>query len=570
MLSPIFLGLIAAAAVAIPIQLGVFIEAHFHSLLLSAPVFLLAATGIAMLMQRFVLDRTRGSRGFDGLPDIFIHIHSSANPDSALRWVARGLNSFLLTFFGGTVGPEGAAVEFAHATAIQMRAKASGRFEQRRRTDASVALAAGISAAFGAPFAGILVPIELGIGGPLRPAVVASLTAFAGVRLISTVFSSSGFLNFEGALNSFHFGWREAIGILVVALLSSLMAALLTYLIRYLQENFRDLFRVQVWMRTLTAGALLFFVAMIYKSGHMMPNLLVEKILWGRLPSSEFAILLLTQALSLGFVLAGFGTIGIFWPLFVIGSTAGAGVGHWVLNDIPGFAAAAGLTGAAAMWGGVLGTPLAAAIVVWELTGSVQGLAIAGFSALLSSFVVKFLKTPALVEKTLESRGVTLVDGRSGIILESILVRDAMVSDFETVHEHEPVSEIHSRLIRSKYPFLPVVTSGGIYKGLLTIDMIQDAWDAQEIAALKKNNSPLIKFLEAKDLLYRAGSAVAPTIRVSEKLSHTAGLFDESPCIPVLTDDNRVVGLLFVYNVRLAYDREVARRSLVENRKSDR
>jgi len=572
MISPILLGLIAAFAIVLPLELGTFLEARFPSVTLTAPLFLLAVTGIAMLMQRFVLDKTRGARGFDGLPDIFIHIHSSANPDSALRWAARGFNSLLLSLFGGTVGAEGAAAEFAHSAAIQTRAKASGRFEQRRRTDASVALAAGISAAFGAPFAGILVPIELGIGGPLRPAVVASLTAFVGVRFLNNLFSSGGgVFNFEGTLNTFHFGWREAIGILVIAIFSALLAALITYLIRYFQENLRDLFRTQVWMRTLTAGALLFFVAMIFKSGHAMPSLLLEKVLWGRLPVSEIGILLITQILSLSLVLSGFGTVGIFWPLFLIGSVAGAGVNHWMFNDIQGFAAAAGVAGAAALWGGVLGTPLAAAIVAWELTGSVQALAIAGVSAVLSSFIVKFLRTPALIEKTLESRGINLVDGRSGAILNSIMVKDAMVSDFETVHEHDPIAEIHTRLIRSKYPFLPVLTSQGNYKGLLTIDMIQEAWDAQEIAALSSSNSPLIKFLEAKDLLYRAGSSVAPTIRVSERLSQTAGLFDESPCIPVLSDDGRVVGLLFVYNVRLAYDREVARRSLVvESGKSER
>jgi hypothetical protein len=142
-------------------------------------------------------------------------------------------------------------------------------------------------------------------------------------------------------------------------------------------------------------------------------------------------------------------------------------------------------------------------------------------------------------------------------VLGAVAVRDAMVTDQEVLHEHEPISAIYPRLLKSRYPFLPVVNSQNVYVGLLTVDTIQEAWEKQSLTS----NAPLSNLLEAKDLLYRSG-VDAPTVKVNDRLSATHGLFDEVPCLPVLSEDRRVAGLLFIHHVRLAYDREVARRSL--------
>src|SRR6185437_2602269 len=84
---------------------------------------------------------------------------------------------FLLTLCGGIAGPEGAAVEISHALAMKLRARSARWFEQRRRTDAAMTLSAAVTAAFRAPFGGILLPIELGIGGRTLSSVISALTA---------------------------------------------------------------------------------------------------------------------------------------------------------------------------------------------------------------------------------------------------------------------------------------------------------------------------------------------------------------------------------------------------------
>ncbi|MGZ3709326.1 MAG: chloride channel protein, partial [Bdellovibrionota bacterium] len=525
-------------------------------------LLVLGIGALGMMLQRFILDRRPGSRAYDGLADLFIHIHSPSAPDSPLRWALRGTISFALAFFGGAAGPEGAAIEWAQALALRMRARSSRWFEARRRTDASSAISAGVAAAFGAPFAGLLLPVELGIGGRTLSSVTSALAAFLFVRLINTFASIEGF-DVSGALSGFNFqDWREWAASLALGALSGTVGAFIVRFVRYSQDSLLDLFQTQAWMRTMCGAILLFLVVLIYRQGHFPAPYLLEQVLWSKRSVGEVGILLFMGTLSLALVLSAFGTLGLLWPLFALGGFLGvlfyqAVLGNFV-GDLQGFNAAMGLAGAASLWGAVLGAPLSGALIAFEMTQNLHILFPVLIAALTARFVRGLLRTPSLVDKDLEARGIRLIEGRSAAVLDGISVSEAMITDHETVHEQEPVSELYSRLLKSRYPFMPVISAQGTYVGLLTVDMVQDAWQKQGPGT---SNSPLSKLLEAKDLLYRSGFQTR-TIKSNDRLSATGGLFEDIPCVPVLGGDNRVLGLLFVYHVRLAYDREVARRSL--------
>lgn len=68
------------------------------------------------------------------------------------------------------------------------------------------------------------------------------------------------------------------------------------------------------------------------------------------------------------------------------------------------------------------------------------------------------------------------------------------------------------------------------------------------------------KVVEAKDLVYQKG-VKTPVVPIESDLKSVIHYFDEFPCLPVVQGDQHLVGLLFVSDVRLAYDREVSRRS---------
>ena len=587
MIASILTGLFAAIVVAFPQILRNSSSPHLSSfsshLGWNAPIFILGVTALAMVLQRFFIDRKPGNRIYDGLADLFIHIHSLSSPDSASRWGMRGFLSFLLNLFGGTVGPEGAAVELTHGLEIGTRSSSSRWFEQRRRTDVATALAAGISAAFAAPFAAVLLTIELGIGGRTISAALSAIAAFFGIRLIGSAVSFGvpfdERLDMAAAVHGYRLGGsaepglatKEWLSIFLVTIGVGVASVVVIRFIRYCQESLLDLFQTETWMRTVAGGILLFLVIVVYKAGHAPSWHLLEQVLWSHLTSSEIILLCLTQLLTLALVLAAFGTVGFFWPLFVLGASlgflfqqTGAMVG---LVGGPGFSAVAALAGATALWGAILGAPLTGAVLAFEMTHNFNVLAPCFLAGIGAREVRRFLKTLPLLHKDLEARGLPLLDGRSATVLNSILVKDAMVTDHESVYEHEPISELHSRFLKSRHPFLPVVNRAGNYVGLLTIDMIQEGvfslpgrssnLEDQKLPA----DSPLSSLFEVKDLLYKTRRKI-PTVNASAALGATSRIFDQNPCVAVVGEDGRVLGLLFAYNVRVAYDREVARRAL--------
>jgi predicted transcriptional regulator len=156
-----------------------------------------------------------------------------------------------------------------------------------------------------------------------------------------------------------------------------------------------------------------------------------------------------------------------------------------------------------------------------------------------------------LITQQLIDRGLNLVEGRSSEILEAISVRDAMMTDMECVNEKQTLTELKVSVMRSKYSFLPVINGWGKFLGLLTIDQIQEA------VAHPTTNT----IIEAKDLLYKS-SFKTPLVRGSDSLKAVVGLFDEVPCIPVLSAEDQVMGLLFIYSVRQAYEKEATKQTV--------
>jgi CIC family chloride channel protein len=516
----------------------------------NAPVFILGVAVLAMLVRRYILDR-RVARGYDGVADLMIHVHSPTETDPPALWGFRGVLSFLLALFGNLVGSEGSAIELMHAFALRTRARSARWFEQRRRTDAAVTLAAGISAAFGAPFAAVLVPIELGLGGRAIAVVLASLIAFLVTRTLALwIPGSNAFIDSMDKVAQISQGtqletWKQWAAVLAITVAGGCLGVFVIRFIRYTRESLQDLFQTRAWMRTIVGGVLLFLVLLVYKGGDVY---VFDQLGLGRRSPSESGLVLCLLILQLSLVLSTFGSAGVFAPLIALGGFLGAIIDQTAFGSTTGFGTFAIFSGSAALWGAVLGAPLAGAILAFELTRNLNYLLpclIAGFGA---RQIALRLGTPSLLALDLAGRGLELIEGRSSQILGELSVRDAMATDHEAVHEQEPISELHARLARARYPFFPVVNSQGGYVGLLTADMVQEAWRAQS------------KLLEAKDILYRQGFKT-PVARSSDRLSSTAGYFDDLPCVPVLGEDKRVIGLLFVYSVRMVYDREAGRRS---------
>jgi CIC family chloride channel protein len=474
-------------------------------------------------------------------------IHSPFGQESKARWWIRGLISFLLTAFGGVAGSEGAAIEWTQAILMKLNAQSIQWFEQKRRTRVSMSLASGVSAAFSAPFAGAIFPIELGMGGRTLDVIVTSFSAWIALQWMGSLGFQDAFL-VQGRTELFHWGnGREAFSLLAIGGMGGIASLGVMQLIRYTQEGLLNLFQTRAWMRILAGAILLALVFVIYPTGQQPARILLENIYWSKFSLAELGLFFGASLLSVSLLVAGFGSCGVLWPLLLLGVELGFGVQRFLFQTGGELAGLAGLAGASALWGGVLGTPLTAAILSYELSRDFTVIIPCFGTALLARWICRRILKQNLFDLGLKEKGISLLAGKSASVLDSILVKDAMVQDFETVSEIDSLSTVHSQFFKSRYPFLPVLNSQGFPRGVLSIDMLHQI--------------PASEVLEAKDLMYRNRMTYS-SLKANERLSASTVLFETSPCILVLGEDLRVVGLLFSSEVRLAYERELTRRSL--------
>lgn len=539
-MSAVLIGLICACVASIPglIQSKVDLE---------RPLLLLAlGFGTAFVRALYFRKFPARSGAYDGMADLFIFIHSRLPDDTWLRWCYRAFNSLLLALFGAGVGVEGAAAEASQSFTLSLRSRSELWNENRRRTDVATILAGAIAAVFQAPFAGVVLALEVGAGGRTQSAILSAVSAYASVLFISGRLNlESEWLPYFQAAPLGTYNWFAIAG---VGALGGVLAFLLIRGLRWFQESAVSLFKNRIWARSILGGALLAAVLKLHTPIQGSPMVSLTSLMMTVKSIDGQAAFFLAKTLMLAIVVGCFGTVGIFWPLFIIG----ASFGLMMISGVVGV-----FVGAASLWAGVLGAPIAAGVLAFEMTGSWKLMVACLGVGFIADAVRRLFKQSPLVHRDLEARGLFLLDGRSASVMSSIFIRDAMVVDHETVFEDDLVKELSEKFLNSKHPFLPVITRKGAYVGLLTLDLIQDG-----IAAARGSDA----FFEVKDLLYRSKAKIK-TVTDTDPLSTTSGVFGEHSCVTVLNGEGRVVGLLFAYSIRAAYDREVARRSLAESRK---
>lgn len=567
MLRAAIIGLLASGVVAVCLMLQ---SIGRGMPLITVGVFACIAAILQQFGERSWVDRRSLGEAYEGLADFFMDIHAPSIPEKGWKWLVRGSVSFLFVLAGGVVGVEGPAIEFTNALAVQLRSGSERWFEQRRRTDAGSVLAAAISAGFGAPFAGLIVPIEMGIGGNAFSAVISSVFAFLGISIFKIFFSSKGFgIDLGEALAGVSLNnWKEWMSVGIIGAACAVFGVILIWFFRYFQKGFNELSQGRGWVKMILGGLILVLIAASYQGSLLPPSALLQEFLLARRIPWEAALAFFARAFGLSVVLASFGTLGIFWPIFLLGGLLGYTFYDAGFYSISGFGAASGLIGAAGMWGSVLGAPIAVSVLIYELTQNVQIMVFCFSAAFFARLIVSRIPgfwSRGWVEVTLETRGLPLSEGRSVRVLESIRVRDAMVRDHDTVSVNDLVSELRPKVIRSRYPYLPVINSQGVYQGVLTFDRVLDAWETG--AGAISSHTSLLRLLEVKDLLYRSGVSI-PTVREDQSLSEVNHLLKKYPCLVVLDAQGEVSGLLLVPNVRQAYDREVIRKQMSSCRES--
>ncbi len=448
---------------------------------------------------------------------------------------------------GGSVGREGPIIHIGSflgsAVAQVMRL---GR--ERERILVSCGAAAGISATFHAPIAGMLFAVEVLLGdfsiGTFSPVVLASVTAavISGFHLGSF----PAFVVADFQVGTF---WEYALYPLL-GILSGLVAVGFTSSLYLCEDLFKRL-RVATWLKPALGGFLLgtmlLVVPQVFGVGYGAINLaLMNQMSLALMGTLVFAKILATS-ISLGSGSAG----GILAPSIFIGAMSGGTFG-WLAGKVLTLTAISApssyaLVGMGALVAGSTHAPVTAILLIFELSGKYHIILPLLMACILSTITSSTLKRGSIYSLKLLRRGIDIAHGREQTILRNITVKEVMVQQIQSVVESVPMATVVDLFRRFNLSCLTVVNDDGALVGMISFHDIAGIASTEEMSYL----------LIAKDVADKEFYTVHPGDTLDKALAKMEA--EKVGHLPVVADDGsgKLLGLLLEKDVIVTYEREL-------------
>ncbi|MBC8355608.1 MAG: chloride channel protein [Planctomycetes bacterium] len=556
-------------------------------------VVLLFVPALGLLLVSWFTRRFAPEAQGHGVPEVIVAV---ARHDGVIRprvSIVKILASAVCIGTGGSVGREGPIVQIGSAV--------GSVFGQWFRLSArnikvlvAAGAAAGISATFNAPLAGVIFASEIILGSfvaeSLVPIVIASVVADVvqiriGEHGLDPAFRNLTF-SYEG-------DWGQLPGYFALGLVCGLAAVLFTKLV-YATEDLSQRLLPKWWVRALVLGLVVGAAGVAYpplpptnsrasldglaEGNEPLPPLFgvgygvvdhavhltnddfdgatsehvrlsrsdLLKELWWLLP------LVFLKPLMTSVTLGGGGSGGIFAPSLFLGATVGASFGLLCNIFIPGVSAHPGVYAIVGMGAVVAGTThgvLSAILIVYELTSQDSIILPIMIAAGLASVVARLIDPESIYHKKLSRRGESIARGHEMHYLEHIMVRDVMLREFPTVKQDDDVNEI-IRVARSNPTIesLPVMNPEGHLIGIIRPEDLHRVLDSDVPPNL----------VQAEDIALKSPVSVSPDENLLEAIRDFGTRdIDTLPVEVGSGKSKRLIGLLLRADVMRRYREEM-------------
>jgi CIC family chloride channel protein len=456
--------------------------------------------------------------------------------------LARGFLTLVAVGMGGSVGREGALIYFGAAAASWLGRRANVDADQLKLLVACGA-SAGIAAAYNTPIGGALFGLEVFLGGLALelygPIIFSTVTA----TLISRTLLEDHPSYVIPPYKLTHA--RELVLYLVLGALVGVVSALF---VRTVETTARWSQAVPARIRRyLPIGAL----AIVGGAGIFYPQLFgngydtVNMALVGALPIGLILILPLAK-LAVSALCASSGVPGgLFTPSLFVGALTGAAFGagaHWLFPNVVPSTGGYVLVGMAAILAGSTHATMAAALMLFEMTGS-YGVILPLLAACVVSAVVSRALTPeSIYTAPLKRKGVQLPRITRPAWMQRTGVASLVRVDAPKVLPQTRLSEVVSKMAAlPEGDDLFVVGEEGELHGVISLETLREV-----LADL-----PDLELVVAADVMERAG-----TVSVDASLWEATrkALAAETTRMPVISprEGNRFVGTLAIPDVLAA------------------
>jgi len=341
-------------------------------------------------------------------------------------------------------------------------------------TGIACGVAAAISTAFTAPIAGILFAHEVVLRHfSLRAFAPVTVSAIVGYIIAGPILDQQPLLALSASVVG---NIADYALFIVLGVVSAVLAVLFMRLMLWTE---RRSFEVPIPMALKPAlagipvGLCLIWIPEVTGIGVETMRSALEGNIFGM---GDLAVILIAK-LVLTAVCVGFGlATGVFTPALVIGLLFGALVGQGLgivfesgHSDLGIFA----VCGAVAVASPVIGAPLSAILIVFELTRNYELTTAAMLSVVFANLVSYRIFGRSWFDRLLFNRGVDVSQGRDHLLLQSQSVGESMDSPLVTVLGSESLAEVLTQMDGQTRNLAWVVDSQHVLTGTLRYEAIR-------------------------------------------------------------------------------------------------
>jgi len=480
-----------------------------------------------------------------GIPEAMEQIlvnESSIKPSITLL---KPISSAIAIGTGGPFGAEGPIIATGGALGSTL-----GQIFKVTANERKIILAAGatagMSAIFGTPIAAIFLAIELLLfefsPRAILPVALACITGAAGHHLL---FESGPVFEMPDVAvpSNLALGIYSLMGILI-----GFLSLGITKIVYWIEDLFEELPIHWMWwpaMGGLAVGVIGFFAPHTLGVGY--DN--ITGILSGTWPLTLVLSLCIFKFISWAIALGSGTSGGTLAPLLTMGGAAGAVIGMAVLKFFPDSGISiplAALIGMSAMFAGASRAYLTS--IVFALEATMQSHALLPLlGACTGAYIVSFfLMENTIMTEKIARRGIVTPDSFEPDMLQKMRVSEVINEDEAVINENITAQEVREWLSanKSNENYFIVVNDQSEYKGSIKLsDIYNTAVDGNQLL---------------KDLVTtQVGIAIksADTLRQAIAKMSKAG----AEVLPVLSNDNKVIGVLSYKDIINAYTQNIER-----------
>jgi len=489
-----------------------------------------------------------------GVPEVMEAVALRAGVIRKRVVLVKTLASAISIGTGGSVGREGPIVQIGSAIGSTL-GQALNVSADRMRALVGCGAAAGIAATFNAPIAGSMFALEVVLGdfglATFSPIVISSVVATAVSRAF--LGDTPAFIVPAYQLVS---AWEFPI-YLVLGLFCAAVGVTFTKTLYRIEDLF-DSFKFPEYLKPIIGGIILgvcgLYIPQILGVGYGAMDLaLGQQLAWWLM-----LLLVAAKLLATSITIGSGGSGGVFAPSLYLGVMTGGFFGMVVHHLFPNVTASPGaysIVGMGAVVSATTHGPLAAILILFEMTGSYEIILPLMFSCIIATIAGGQLMKESIYTLKLVRRGIDIREGKEVNVLKSMHVKDVMSPRVETVSEDWSLDRMSDKISKSKYNSFPVLNSENKLAGIISFNDYSEAIfdeDLKFIVVAKDLASSDVVTVSSSDNLYTA----------LEKISR----YDFST-LPVVSpnDPAQLVGIVSRRDVIGAYEKAVLKKSLFQN-----